>query len=320
MATKPPFDPETLPFLKNFPVGGPDVSTPSGLAARREFSNMDSALVLGDRPIEHIERTIPGPAGPITISILKPKSLTSTQKAPGMLFIHGGGMIMGNRFLALSAIVDVILLYSAVVVTVEYRLAPEHPAPAALEDSYAALRWFSENSADLGVDPEKLILAGPSAGGGIAAGVALMNRDRGGPKLLGQFLACPMIDDRAQTLSNAQYYTEGLWTGESNKIGWDYYLGPGHEEKEDISIYAAPSRAIDLKGMPPTYLDVGSAEPFRDEVVAFAGKLWEAGVAAELHVWAGGYHGFQMLAYDAKVSVASREAIASWFARLLKPS
>lgn len=157
------------------------------------------------------------------------------------------------------------------------------------------------------------MIGGVSAGGGLAAATALLARDRGGPELAGQLLLCPMLDDRNSTHSAVELDGRGLWDRTANNVGWAAYLG----DLRDVPAYAAPARATDLSGLPPAFLDVGTAETFRDEVVAYASRLWEAGGEAELHVWPGGFHGFDALVPEARLSRAARAARLSWLQRLL---
>jgi acetyl esterase/lipase len=174
-----------------------------------------------------------------------------------------------------------------------------------------------EHGQDLHIDPERLMIAGSSAGAGIAAGVALLARDRGGPSLIAQLLNSPMLDDRNDSISSHQYTHTGSWSRESNDTGWDALLGE-RRGTEDVSPYASPARATDLSGLPPAFVDVGSAEVFRDEAVGYASALWAAGVQAELHVWAGGFHMFHGPAPTAAVSIAAVTARAGWVARTLR--
>jgi acetyl esterase/lipase len=199
---------------------------------------------------------------------------------------------------------------------VEYRLAPEHPYPAGVNDCYEGLRWVAANAASLDIDPKRLVIAGSSAGGGLAAAVALMCRDRGGPSLAGQVLMCPMLDDRQQTPSSPEAVPNGLWDPQSNQTGWIALLGEARGTV-DVSPYAAPARASDLTNLPPAFIDVGAAEVFRDEDVDYAVRIWQAGGEAELHVWPGGYHSFDVLVPDAPVSRAARAARVDWLGRLL---
>jgi acetyl esterase/lipase len=159
-------------------------------------------------------------------------------------------------------------------------------------------------------------VAGGSAGGGLAAAVALLARDRGGPPLLAQLLMCPMLDDRNDTPSAQQMAGLGVWDRTSNETGWTALLGAARGGP-DVSPYAAPARATDLSGLPPAFIDVGSAETFRDEAVTYASRIWQAGGVAELHVWPGGFHGFAALAPQAAVSREANNAQRSWLRRVL---
>ncbi|EOD64724.1 alpha/beta hydrolase fold domain-containing protein, partial [Amycolatopsis vancoresmycina] len=152
--------------------------------------------------------------------------------------------------------------------------------------------------------------------GGLAAALALLVRDRGGPALAGQLLVCPMLDDRSDTPSAVDFDGHGLWDRTANLIGWTAYLGD-RRGTADVPAYAAPARAEDLSGLPPAFLDVGAVETFRDEVVTYARRIWAAGGDAELHVWPGGFHGFDSLAPEAKISRAARAARRTWLRRLL---
>ena len=194
------------------------------------------------------------------------------------------------------------------VASVGYRLAPEFPDPTPVEDCYAALVWFHRSAQSLGVDPDRILIRGGSAGGGLAAGTAFLARDRGGPvSISGQLLVCPMLDDRNDSLSARQFTDSLFWDARENTLGWTALLGE-RRGTEDVSIYAAPARAQDLGHLPPAFVDVGSAEVFRDEAVRFAGALWAAGGDVELHVWAGGVHGFDGLAPEAALSRAAVQA------------
>ena len=164
--------------------------------------------------------------------------------------------------------------------------------------------------------PERLIVGGASAGGGLAAAVALLARDRGGPRLRGQLLLCPMLDDRNDTPSSHQMAGLGIWDRGANEVGWTALLGDARGGP-DVSPYAAPARATDLSGLPPAFIDVGSAETFRDEDVAYATRIWQAGGDAELHVWPGGFHGFTGMVPDAALSKAAVAAQLTWLRRLL---
>lgn len=256
--------------------------------------------------VTHEDRTVPGPDGApdISVRIYRPNGASGV--LPGVYFIHGGGMILGD----VSGEDAVATLISenvgAVVVSVEYRLAPEHPHPAQTQDCYAGLRWTAENVAELGIDPDRLALYGGSAGGGLVIATALMARDHGGPALRFQMPIYPMIDDRNETASSHEITDVGIWDRAGNIEAWAWYLGGAEPDA-----YAAPSRADDLTGLPPTFIDVGTCDLFRDEDIAFANRLMQAGVPTELHVYPGAYHASEIFAPDAPLSqriVATRLA------------
>ncbi|MBU3067820.1 alpha/beta hydrolase [Nocardia sp. NEAU-G5] len=263
------------------------------------------------------ELSIPGYEGE-TLAATVISRADHTGLGPGIYHIHGGGMVTGHRMLGPAQMLPWIVEHDAVLVTVEYRLAPEFPDPYPVEDCYAGLVWTADHAAELGIDADRLIVAGGSAGGGLSAGTALLARDRQGPKLAGQVLIGPMIDDRDQTVSTLQYDDAGIGTRAYDQLGWWALLGE-RRGTENVSIYAAPARAKDLSGLPPTYIDCGSAEVFRDEDVAYATALWEAGVAAELHVWAGGFHSFHAIAPHTAIAQAANTARNAWVARLFGP-
>ncbi|WP_198153935.1 alpha/beta hydrolase [Catenuloplanes japonicus] len=235
---------------------------------------------------------------------------------PGLFVLHGGGMVGGTRHTGLSLILPLLAAHDVSVVTVDYRLAPEHPDPYPVEDAYASLIWTARNAGDLGIDPGRLILAGISSGGGLAAGTALLARDRGGPALRGQMLICPMLDDRDRTASARQFDRSGTWTGGHNRAGWSALLG-ARAGTSDVSAYAAPARATDLSGLPPAFVDVGSAEVFRDESVAYASRIWADGGACELHVWPGGTHAWDALVPDGAMARQAFAARSGWLGRIL---
>lgn len=270
--------------------------------------------LLADAGVTRRDVTVPGHEGDeMLVTVLARADHTGA--GPGIYHLHGGGMITGDRLIGPLAMLPWIVEHDAVLVTPEYRLAPEFPDPYPVEDCYAGLVWTADNAAELGIDPRRIMIAGASAGGGLSAGTALLARDRQGPPLIGQLLMCPMLDDRDRTTSTQQYDV-GTWTRQHNQVGWEALLGTGHATK-DVSIYAAPARATDLSGLPSTYIDCGSAEVFRDEDVAYATALWRDGVQVELHVWAGGFHGFDMLAPHSAVAQAATTARSSWIARIL---
>ena len=238
-------------------------------------------------------------APPIRIIMYKP--LSAPHPLPAFVHVHGGGFVMGapemrdveNRFLASKL--------NCVIVSVDYRLAPEAPFPAALHDVYAVLVWLNANARTHNVDPARIGIKGESGGGGIAAGVAIYARDKNGPALAFQHLIYPMIDDRTAVRTDLNPYVgEFVWTQEHNLFGWRALLGqePG---SGNVSPYAAASRADDVSKLPPTYIAVGALDLFVEENVQYAHRLSCAGVPVELHVYPGAYHGFQAAA-QARVS------------------
>ncbi|WP_340538167.1 alpha/beta hydrolase [Nocardioides sp. GXZ039] len=313
---RPPFDPELEVMLEAIGQQIPLTMTremipmirqvPPFALTPEEYDAM--GLSVRDVPITGYE------GAEILVSVIARKDHTGT--GPGIYHTHGGGMVTGDRFAGIQHVLPWVLDNDAVLVTVEYRLAPEHPDPTPVEDCYAGLLWTAENAGELGIDPDRILITGASAGGGLAAGTALLARDRRGPKLIGQVLVYPMIDDRDRTISSQQYEDLGLWDRTSNRMGWSCLLGD-RVGTDEVSIYAAPARATDLSGLPPAFIDCGSAEVFRDEDVAYASALWAAGVQCELHVWPGGWHGFDLAAPDTVLAKRMVAARRDWVARLL---
>ncbi|MEU4243277.1 alpha/beta hydrolase [Actinoplanes sp. NPDC026619] len=313
----PPFDPELAAALGVISEMLPPFSLDSIAEARGggAFPALTDEELRRDGAFTVEERQVPGLGDDpdITLLICTP---TSVEGALGCVYhTHGGGMVLGNRRMGVDGLLDWAAEFGLVVVSVEYRLAPETPDPGPIDDCYAGLKWTAEHAAELGFDPSRLIVAGGSAGGGLAAGLALRARDEGGPALLGQMLMCPMLDDRNDTVSAIQMAGLGVWDREANRMGWSALLGDRHGGP-DVSPYAAPARAADLSGLPPAFIDVGSAETFRDEDVAYATRIWQAGGQAELHVWPGGFHGFDMMAPAAAISQDARNARVRWLNRL----
>ncbi len=230
------------------------------------------------------------------------------------LYLHGGGMILGLE--ELGALYDwaaraYVAASGVPMLVVDYRIAPEFPYPIPVEDSYAALLWLVAHAGELGVDPARLAVMGDSAGGGLAAAVCLLARDRGGPAITQQLLVYPMLDDRTST-PDPNMVPFLTWTYDDNITGWTALLGKSAESGE-VPAYAAPARAADLCGLPPTYIDVGDLDIFRDEDVAYARRLAAAGITTELHVHPGCPHVFEWLAPSAEVS---RRVIADRVRRL----
>jgi acetyl esterase/lipase len=224
---------------------------------------------------------------------------------PAVLFFHGGGYIFGHIDLFDGPVSRYVSASGVPFLSVEYRRAPEHPFPTPLEDAYAALRWLHDHAADLGVDPDRIGLMGDSAGGGIAAALTILARERGGPKIARQILLMPMLDDRTRT-PDPEIASNVLWSYDDSATAWPALLG----EKAggpDVPATAAPARLKDATGLPPAYIEVGQIDVFRDEDLAYATKLSRAGVPVEFHLHPGAPHEFDSIAFDADVA---RRAIA----------
>ena len=269
--------------------------------ARREtLDGMLKAMTADLPPNENVvveDRTVPGPEGAPEIGVRIYRPANATGVLPGILFIHGGGMVMGNLDSDHLTAVMLCETIGAVMVSVDYRLAPENPAPAAIEDCYAGLQWMAANADELGFDLARLALFGLSAGGGLAIATALVARDRGGPALCFMMPIYPQIDDRNETASSREIVDIGIWDRAGNIEAWEWYLGGQPADQ-----YSAPARATDLAGLPPAFIDVGDRDMFMDEDVEFANRLQDAGVPVELHVYPGAYHASEVFAPTAELS------------------
>lgn len=316
---RPPFDPEIEAALEQIADRLPKLSE-QNLSRVREMSDANLGvepvdLTAGGR-VDFQEVLVPGPEGSPDLVLLVLRPATSHGSLPGIYFVHGGGMVAGNRTSGLQGLLPYVAEGLAVGVSVEYRLAPENPHPAPVEDCYAGLVWTAEHSAELSIDPDRIAIVGVSAGGGLAAACTLLSRDRGFPKLSDQILLSPMLDDRIETASAQMLRREGFWSREDNLFGWTALLGD-KRGTDDVPAYAAPARAQDLSGLPRTFIDIGSVDTFRDEVLDYARRLSEAGVNVDLHMWGGGCHGFDDFAPDAAISRASLSTRDEYFRRLL---
>lgn len=254
-----------------------------------------------DVPVEIADRIVTGTADhpELRVRFYRPAQVRGL--LPALLWIHGGGYTLGSADMSDSSQADMALAGECLVVSVDYRLAPEHPFPAPLEDCYAALKWLAANAAELGVDASRIAIGGMSAGGGLAAALALLARDRGEVPVLFQLLMCPMLDDRNITPSSHRITMEGFFNRDANLAGWAAYLN-GEPGGAEVPAYAAPARAQELKGLPPAYITVGDLDLFLDEDIGYAQRLLQAGVPTELHVYAGAFHGFEMWAPSAAIS------------------
>lgn len=313
---RPEFDPELRAGLAV--VGGvfPPTITPDLISfMRRSYASPPIEATLRGRAIEQRDHVVAGHRGEaIGVSVLRPAGVDSPR--PGVIFIHSGGLMFGDRFSGADLVLDWVDKLGAVLVAVEYRLAPEFPDPYPREDCYAVLEWVAAHAGMVGIRPDRLLVAGASSGGGLAAGMALAARDRGGPRLCGQVLDYPMLDDRGITDSTGQFDGVGVWDRVSNETGWSALLGSARGGP-DVSPYAAPARATDLSRLPPAFIDVGAAEIFRDESIDYAGRIWAAGGDAELHVWAGGFHAFDIFAPHTVVGRGMVRTRDAWVEKIL---
>jgi acetyl esterase/lipase len=294
-------DPECRPALEALRSGAIGDQRSVTLEERRSIMSAMEAQMAASTPtptnVTIEDRTIPGHDGApeIPIRIYRPTGVTGA--APGVYYIHGGGMVVGDLD---SGTVDCLRFSSqlgAVVVNVGYRLAPEHPHPAPGEDCYAGLVWMFANAEALALDTGRVAIYGPSAGGGLAAATALRARDLGGPQVRLVMAIYPMLDHRNITPSSHQITDVGVYDRDANIESWGLYLGG-----QQADAYAAPVMAENLTGYPPTYIDVGTQDVFRDEDITFASNLLAAGVPVELHVHPGAFHGSELLTPAAAVS------------------
>jgi acetyl esterase/lipase len=267
------------------------------MAATREFaSKMFEGLSIPDSPnVVKQDRKVPGPQGAPEVPVRIYRPVRSSGILPGLFWIHGGGYVLGNIEQDDFLMQHIVETVGCVAVSVEYRLAPEHPFPAPVEDCYAALKWMAKNATELGVDVARIAVGGASAGGGLAAGLVLLARDRGEVPIALQLLIYPMIDDRDNTPSTEAFADAPIWNRQDNRNGWRAYLGAAYGSA-DVSPYAAAARATDLTKLPPTYMAVGSREVFFDEDVDYAQRLALAGIPVELHVYPSAYHGWDAFA------------------------
>lgn len=271
--------------------------------------------VLENLPVEISERFIPGPPGAPKVRVIVITPINTPIPRPAYLHIHGGGMVLGTAEEAKPNYIQLSIDLKCSVVSVDYRLAPETPHPGPVEDCYAALKWMHDCAEELGIDRAKIAIGGGSAGGGIAAALAVMARDRNEVNVLFQLLQVPMLDDRTCIAEPNPYAGEYAWTLENNRFGWRSLLGcePG---MQGISPYASAPRADDLAGLPAAFISVGAIELFVDECIDYSKRLIRAGVPTELHVYPGVHHAAPLVA-EARVTKAmardSHEALRRAF-------
>lgn len=306
-------DPELLPMLEQFPTVTVTSERLEALRNRPPWGPVNPDDVARS---ELESRSIPGPQGDPDVPIRIYRPVGTSERLPTILHIHGGGFIAGDAAQNEGVHRPLAADLSCCIVSVNYRLAPETPYPGPLEDCYAALDWIMHNAEDIGVDSSRVGLMGESAGGGLAAALALLARDRGQHTLAFQHLIYPMLDDRTCTRDDPHPYTgEYIWNADSNRYGWTALLGhaPGGP---DVSPYAAPARALDLRRLPPTYLATAALDLFLEENLDYASRLTRAGVPVELHVYPGSFHAFNAWP-AADVSARARRDSKAALARAL---
>lgn len=320
MDTRKLVDPALLPVLDAFPTIALSNELLGPMREAERFAQIP--VTLTDEVREGVlqsVRSVPGPAGApsITLTIYTPRNAKGP--LPCIYHIHGGGYVGGSAAqlepLHRPAAFDL----NCVIISVDYRLAPENPFPASIEDCYAGLAWTFANASELSVDRNRVGVMGESAGGGLAAALALLVRDRGEYRLAFQHLIYPMLDDRTCVVAEPNPVAgEFIWTAHNNRFGWSSLLGhqPGGP---DVSPYAAAARAADLSGLPPAFIACPTLDLFIEEDIAYATRLARAGVPVELHVYPGGFHGFDIFGGDAPISVRARRDSRDALRRALRP-
>lgn len=259
-----------------------------------------------------------GDGGEMLVKIYEPIE-RNRDKLPAMLWIHGGGFVMGHPDMDDLLCERFVQTANCVVVSIDYRLAPEHPYPAAIEDCYAGLVWMTAEAPSLGIDVKRVAIAGASGGGGLTAALALMARDKGGPSIIFQMPLYPMLDNRNETPSSYEITdAQATWSRSNNLTAWRMYLG---EEKDTnkLSPYAVPSRADNLAGLPPTYTCIGQLDLFRDETFDYVTRLAQAGVDVEMNLYPGSFHCFEVFVPEAEVSQRASQNYLNAMARALHP-
>jgi acetyl esterase/lipase len=319
-----PFDPaihvnaelrSIVPTVQQYNHSGPALSLATLPAARKIQADVPP---LAEPPWS--ERSIAGPKGAPAVRLYIINASTPERARPAIVNMHGGGFIFGNAKSSLVALQTLSAAADCVIVSVDYRLAPETRFSGSLEDNYVALKWVYEHAAELGVDKSRIAVMGESAGGGHAAMLAIAARDRGEIPLIYQALVYPMLDDRTgSTRKMPSYIGQLVWTPELNRFGWTSLLGLPAGSPQ-IPYGAVPARVEDLRKLPPAFIGVGSIDLFVNEDVEYAQRLMQAGVLTELHVVPGAFHGFQAIVPDAPISKQFNSALLNALVRAFTSS
>ncbi len=300
------FDPELAPIVELLPPGdfGDIEKSRAFLAGLLEPMNRDvdtSGVTIRDLEVATATGSVP-------VRVYAPDAPGPATGRPALLDIHGGGFCVGTIDMEHAFATQVARNLGAVVVTPEYRLAPEHPFPAGLDDWYGTLQWMHDEAAALGADRSRIAVGGQSAGGGLAAAVALLARDRNGPALCFQFLGIPELDHRLDTPSMRTFVDTPMWHRPNAVLSWEFYLGP---DAGEVSPYASPAVAPDLAGLPPAYVTTMEFDPLRDEGIVYALRLMQAGVSVELHSFPGTFHGSALVPTAAVSRRANEEMMVA---------
>ena len=301
------FDPEIKMMMRELPEGTLELDFSDPAVCRSTLETFAGAIDLDFSGVEVANEFLePEPGGhKLPVRIYTPKHLK--EKTGGLIHVHGGGFVIGSLDSEQATCISLCKELEIVVISVGYRLAPEHPYPSGLNDCYAALSWASDLADSLLIDRERLGIYGLSAGGGICAALALLSRDRNGPPICFQYLGIPEIDDRLTTPSMRKFSDTPIWNQELSKLSWKYYLGNDYTPGGDnVPIYAAPARADNLQGLPRTYVSTMEFDPLRDEGILYALKLMQEGVQTELHSFPGTFHGSHFFA-EAKINQIAHE-------------
>jgi acetyl esterase len=283
-------DPELAPWVSMLPC----IDLIDAAESRKRCAELVAGAAKHEPsvPVTSRDLVVPGESN-VPVRVYAP--LDRPQVLPGLVYFHGGGFVTGDVPMFDEDCARIAADVDVVVVSVEYRLAPEHTFPAGVEDCYAALCWTAAGAAELGIAPDQIGVGGESTGGGLAAAVALLARDRHGPPLCFQWLGTAELDDRLETPSMHAFTDPRFFDRAKAERSWDHYLGPGVRGGADVSPYAAPSRCADLSGLPRAYVVTCEFDPMRDEGLAYALRLIQAGVPTEIHHYPGTFHGSHMI-------------------------
>ncbi len=301
------FDPEIDAMMAEMPEGIPRLDFSDPVTCRSTLEDFASVIEVDLTGVEIEEKCLVSELDghEVPVRIYRPEHLK--QKMAGLIHLHGGGFVIGSLNSEKSTCINLCRDLQIIVISVDYRLAPEHPYPQGLNDCYAALSWSANSCDELLLDPLRLGIFGLSAGAGLCAALALLARDQNGPKICFQYLGIPELDDRLQTPSMQLFSDTPIWDLELARLSWKYYLGETYSPgSSNVPIYASPARAEDLRELPPTYLSTMEFDPLRDEGILYALKLMQQGVQTELHSFPGTFHGSHFFA-EAKINQRSHQ-------------